>query len=128
MRLLEFVYSLCDENNDEFSQDTFDKELKQCKEKRGRPTREIIAEIDKRYKIERIKRFKHIDDIIRDIDEDSSVSNKNIEANGKNGTLDDNCSLSSISINNDETSVQSYAEPVVDSVDKRDRARHNTSS
>ena len=55
MRLMEFVFSVCDENNGDYSEDTFDEDLKKFKKKRSRPTREIIAEIDSRYEVARKK-------------------------------------------------------------------------
>ena len=63
MRLMEFIFSKCDENNDDFSDDTFDKDLKKITEKRGRRTRDVIAKINSRYEIRRKERSEYFDSL-----------------------------------------------------------------
>ena len=52
MRLLEYIYSLCD-GKDDFSEDSFDRDLKKYRKKRGKPIREIMAEKDALYEAEK---------------------------------------------------------------------------
>ena len=80
MRLMEFIYSLCD-GEDDFSEDTFDKDLKRYKRKRGKPIREIFAEKDTLYEAEKKKKDEYIDGLLADYDRDlanSNTSNKSL--------------------------------------------------
>ena len=121
MRLMEFIFSSCndetlmDENNDE-SDDSFDIALKEAKLKRGKSTREYLADLDAADEKKRQAEEKSTSSISKVSDQ--SYSNLNESKNSVQGSVicldfsnslddsnEDSASLSSISSDEEQTSI-----------------------
>ena len=106
MRLLEYVYSLCNGDEDTDSDDSFAIALKVAKKKRGITTRELFSQLDAKYEAQRAEKEAQLFKKFDYVDESSEGSNnikqssirsivEIIDSPLTNDKMDDDSSLSS---------------------------------
>ena len=78
MRLMEFIFSHCDgkkkDTKEDESDDSMDIALKKAKDKRGKPTSQLLAELDMKYEAERAKNTEYFQKLSDYLDESSNKS------------------------------------------------------